>query len=139
MPTEAPSSEADEENSLWRPLHGPNDDWPLVVCDFSSIEERDMILNDDLHRDRAVENTLLHSNEKHRWHYIGGQAIEDVLIFRIIDSTGRRARKCFNQTRWFLSRCLSSGAYELTHAITRGFPLRCQQPVCATRSAQDEH
>ncbi len=102
MATIPPNSEADEEHSLWRPLHGPNDDWPLVVCDFSSIEEQDMILNDDLHRDRAVENTLLHSNEKHRWHYIGGQAIEDVLVFRVIDSTGKRARKCSQTPLFFV-------------------------------------
>jgi len=54
-----------------------------------------MILNDDLHRDRAMENTLLHPNDKHRWYHIGGQTIEDVLVFRIIDSTGKRARGCF--------------------------------------------
>jgi hypothetical protein len=65
------------------------------VCDFSSVEEKDMILNDDLHRDRAMENTLLHPNDKHRWYHIGGQTIEDVLVFRIIDSTGKRARGCF--------------------------------------------
>jgi hypothetical protein len=33
----------DSEDSLWRPLHGPNDDWSLPVCDFSSVDE-DMTL-----------------------------------------------------------------------------------------------
>ncbi|KAF5000630.1 hypothetical protein FDECE_11167 [Fusarium decemcellulare] len=78
--------------NLWRPLHGPNDDWPLCLCDYTSIEEGDIILNDDLHRDRAVENCLLHANEKHRWYYVAGQTIEDVLVFRTVDSTGKRAR-----------------------------------------------
>lgn len=55
-----------------------------------------MILNDDLHRDRAGENTLLHPNERHRWHYISSQTIEDVLVFRTIDSTGKRASECFH-------------------------------------------
>ncbi|RSL84310.1 hypothetical protein CEP51_004009 [Fusarium floridanum] len=78
--------------NLWRPLYGPNDDWPLAVCDYTSVEDGDIILNDDLHRDRAVENCLLHPNAAHRWHYIAGQTPEDVLVFRTVDSRGKRAR-----------------------------------------------
>ncbi|KAK4643020.1 hypothetical protein QC761_402305 [Podospora bellae-mahoneyi] len=78
--------------NLWRPLHGPNFDWPLTLLDFASVEPDDMILNDDLHRDRAMENTLLHFNEKHRWYFVNGQTVDDVLVFRIVDSTGKRAR-----------------------------------------------
>ncbi|CAP61657.1 uncharacterized protein PODANS_4_2305 [Podospora anserina S mat+] len=81
------------QKSLWRPLHGPNFDWPLTLLDFASVEPDDMILNDDLHRDRAMENTLLHFNEKHRWYFVNGQTVDDVLVFRIVDSTGKRASK----------------------------------------------
>ncbi|KAJ8132118.1 hypothetical protein O1611_g1507 [Lasiodiplodia mahajangana] len=76
--------------NLWRPLNSPNDDWPLAIADFTSIHEGDVILNDDLHRDRAVENSLLHFNPGHRWYYLPSQTIEDILVFRTVDSTGKR-------------------------------------------------
>ena len=79
--------------SLWRPLYGPNDDWPLSVCDFTSIEGDDILNTDNVHPDRAVENSLLHRNDAHRWYYVAGQRVEDLIVFRIVDSTGKRARK----------------------------------------------
>ncbi|KAK3379094.1 putative CmcJ-like methyltransferase [Lasiosphaeria ovina] len=81
--------------NVWRPLTGPNDDWPLAVCDWRSVQEDDIILNDDLHRTRLGENSLLHPNPAHKWYYLSSQMPEDVFIFRNTDSTGKRAR-CFH-------------------------------------------
>lgn len=72
---------------------GPNDDWPLAVCDYMSIDPKnDIISADRLHKDRIGENQLLFPSEKHRWYYVEGQQTCDLLVFRNIDSTGRRAR-----------------------------------------------
>ncbi|PVH81087.1 hypothetical protein DL98DRAFT_571444 [Cadophora sp. DSE1049] len=77
--------------NIWRPLSGPNNDWPLALCDFTSIDcQNDIALADILHRDRIGENQLLYHNSKHRWYYIPGQQPEDLLIFRNADSTGRK-------------------------------------------------
>lgn len=63
------------------------------MCDYESIEENDIINNDDIHRDRVGENSLLHYSPKHRWYYICQQTPEDVFVFRNTDSTGHRASK----------------------------------------------
>ncbi|KAF2259242.1 putative CmcJ-like methyltransferase [Lojkania enalia] len=79
--------------NVWRPLVGPNDDWPLAICDFTSIDlEKDVAISDRLHADRVGENLLLHPNKGHRWYYIPGQQPENLLVFRNVDSTNRRAR-----------------------------------------------
>jgi hypothetical protein len=83
-------------DSVWRPLLGPNDDWPLAVCDYTSIDpQNDIISADRLHKDRVGENQLLFPSKKHRWYYIEGQQTCDLLVFRNIDSTGRRASKFY--------------------------------------------
>lgn len=79
--------------NVWRPLTGPNDDWPLAVCDYISIDlENDIRSADRVNVDRIGENQLLHPNKKHRWYYIKGQQPDNLFVFRNIDSTGKRAR-----------------------------------------------
>lgn len=80
--------------SVWRPLLGPNDDWPLALCDWTTIDpETDIRLNDALRRDRIDENSLLHFNEAHKWYYIKNQTPEDLIVFRNADSQGKRSRE----------------------------------------------
>jgi hypothetical protein len=78
--------------NIWHPLVGPNDDWPLALCDYTSIDDADIIDNDDLHTDRANENSLLHAGQRHRWYCLAKHQPEDVLVFRNIDARGKRAR-----------------------------------------------
>ncbi|KAI9684530.1 MAG: hypothetical protein M1822_005618 [Bathelium mastoideum] len=79
--------------NVWRPIVGPNDDWPLAICDYTSIDpENDVAVSDLLHPDRIGENQLLHPNKQHRWYYIEGQQTDDLLVFRNVDSTGKRAK-----------------------------------------------
>jgi len=43
--------------NVWRPLLGPNDDWPLALCDYTSIDsEHDIAIADLLHVSRIGEN-----------------------------------------------------------------------------------
>ena len=85
---------ANDHVSVWRPLVGPNNDWPLALCDFTSVDvENDIVPSDLLHNDREAENVLLHPNSKHRWYYLQNQQIDELLVFRNIDSTGKRASK----------------------------------------------
>jgi len=73
-------------------LKGPNDDWPLAVCDFTSIAlDQDLTSNDALHQKRVGENWLLHSNPAHKWYYMSAQDVDDILVFRNTDSEGLRS------------------------------------------------
>lgn len=85
---------AHEWFSVWRPLIGPNNDWPLALCDWTTInQETDIVLNDAIRRDRIDENSLLHFNEGHAWYYMKNQTADDLLVFRNADLSGKRARK----------------------------------------------
>ncbi|KAK2601552.1 hypothetical protein QQS21_004870 [Conoideocrella luteorostrata] len=80
--------------NVWRVLIGPNDDWPLAVCDFQSVDiKRDVLRNDCLHQTRVGENWLLMGHESHRWFYLSHQQPNDLIVFRNTDSEGMRASK----------------------------------------------
>lgn len=78
--------------SVWRVLKGPNDDWPLALCDFQTVNfSQDVMHNDCLHQTRVGENWLLQANETHQWYYLSAQEESDLIVFRNTDSKGRRA------------------------------------------------
>lgn len=80
--------------SVWKILAGPNDDWPLAVCDYLSIDwQRDTTANDALHLQRVGENWLLHHNENQRWYYLSRMETDDLIVFRNTDSKGQRSCK----------------------------------------------
>ncbi|KAI7288788.1 hypothetical protein KC343_g1093 [Hortaea werneckii] len=77
--------------NVWKPLIGPNDDWPLALCDYASIQSSDVAKADVLHTDRTTENKLLQFSDGHRWHYVEHQRTTDLIVFRNADSTDSRA------------------------------------------------
>ncbi|KAH0556663.1 hypothetical protein GP486_005535 [Trichoglossum hirsutum] len=81
-------------DDVWRPLTGPTDDWPLALCDYTTIDiEEDIRLNDAIRRDLVGEGSLLHYNKAHRWYYFKDQGVNDLLVFRNSDPHGKRARE----------------------------------------------
>lgn len=80
--------------SVWRPLKEPSDDWPLAMCDYTTIDkENDILLNDAIRRDRVEEICVLHHNEAHKWYYLKDQGVDDLMVFRNADSHGEKPRK----------------------------------------------
>lgn len=81
-------------HSIWRVLKGPNDDWPLAVCDGNTVDNNnDCVVNDALYLDGVRENWLMQGSSNHHWYYMSGQEIEDVIVFRNTDSLGKRTRE----------------------------------------------
>jgi hypothetical protein len=71
------------EYSVWRVLKGPNNDWPLALLDYETINfENDPILNDIVYENSCGENELIMANDKHRWYYLSDQSTDDLIIFR---------------------------------------------------------
>ena len=91
--------------SIWRLLRGPNNDWPLALCDYRTVNpERDSLRNDIFFREEAGENMLLKYNNTHQWYYMSDQDVDDVIVFRNaeIDSPNSARRL----TPLFVSFCI---------------------------------
>lgn len=83
---------------MWRVLKGPNNDWPLALCDFSLINnEEDVTTNDVLHYTRVGENSLLHYSDVHRWYFLSDMREDDLIVLRNVDSEGVMPREWMQQ------------------------------------------
>ncbi|KAI0878290.1 hypothetical protein GGS24DRAFT_497109 [Hypoxylon argillaceum] len=75
--------------NTWRPLRGPLRDWPLALCDPSTVDPKnDFIATDNIIKGEYAENIGLHHAEKQRWYYLRDQLAEELLVFRQADSDG---------------------------------------------------
>jgi len=73
---------------VWRVTQGPNDDWPLAICDYSTIDLNDLESTDVIHKERIGESLRLYHNRSQRWYYLSDQNTDEVTIFRNTDSRG---------------------------------------------------
>ena len=69
-------------NSVWKPLQGPLHDWPLCVCDSSTVDTADLVPSDQVFPRHAVENIQAHFNQNQKWYYLSGQTAEELWIFQ---------------------------------------------------------
>lgn len=88
-------------SNVWRVLKGPNNDWPLALCDYQTIDSvTDVLPNDVLYRAYVGENDLLQKDSRHAWYYLSDQTVEDLIVFRNTDSKGMRPRKIDTNFKW---------------------------------------
>lgn len=86
--------------SVWKPLQGPVTDWPLAVCDVSSVDrERDYVASDVVARPGFTENLQVYYNVSHKWFYLSKQLASEVIVFRQADTRpefaiGRKIASC---------------------------------------------
>lgn len=73
--------------TIWKPLRGPLYDWPLALCDGSSVDaEKDLEPQDIVDRDEVLENVHVYHRPHHRWHYLSEQQDSELLVFRQADT-----------------------------------------------------
>ena len=78
---------ADTQSSVWHPLQGPLVDWPLALCDASTVDfANDTMAGDVVDRDAIFENTQVHFNPRQKWFYLSNQLPSEMLIFKNADS-----------------------------------------------------
>ncbi len=74
-------------NRAWRPLRGPVVDWPLAVCDSTSVDkESDLVETDNVWSYGVSETYNVTHNPKHRFYFLSQQTIEDVILFKGFDN-----------------------------------------------------
>jgi len=72
--------------NIWKPLRGPLTDWPLALCDTTTVEEQDYIDADAVARLGFTENRQVYYNPKHVWYYLSKQLPSELLVFRQADT-----------------------------------------------------
>ncbi|KAI0183517.1 hypothetical protein EV127DRAFT_19631 [Xylaria flabelliformis] len=72
---------------VWRPLRGPVVDWPLGVCDSTSVDSNhDLVATDNVWSYTVAESYNVFYNSRHSWYYVSNQTSEDVLLFKGFDN-----------------------------------------------------
>jgi len=73
--------------SLWKPIKGPLNDWPLSLCDARTVDWRkDIVPGDVVFDDFVTENIKVYHDPAHKWYYLPDQQISEALIFKSSDS-----------------------------------------------------
>lgn len=80
---------ADFNYSVWAPIRGPVQDWPLALCDASSLNPQALHAGDVVFQDFQIENLLLEHHPEHRWYYASEQMPTQAWVFLQGDSRGR--------------------------------------------------
>ena len=74
-------------NSVWRPLFGPLQDWPLGLCDYSSIDpQRDLIPSDNIYTHLVTETYNVYHHKSHRWYFLGDMKPNELFVFKSFDT-----------------------------------------------------
>ncbi|TIX48801.1 CmcJ/NvfI family oxidoreductase [Alteraurantiacibacter aquimixticola] len=84
--------------NVWRVLSDPPQDVPLGLCDYSSLEEGDLLDCDaifdplDGSPEWGFPNYLLAHNPAHRWYYYANMTPAEALVFKTSESDPARAQ-----------------------------------------------
>jgi hypothetical protein len=68
---------------VWKPLKGPLKDWPLTVCDATTVNsEKDLVASDQVFPRHVVENIQVHFNPEQKWYYLRDQWPDELWVFK---------------------------------------------------------
>ncbi|KAJ4402240.1 hypothetical protein N0V85_005350 [Neurospora sp. IMI 360204] len=73
--------------SIWKPIRGPLNDWPLGLCDGRTLDfEKDTVSSDVVFDDFVTENLQIYHNPAFEWYYLPDHNTWEALIFKSADS-----------------------------------------------------
>lgn len=76
-------------DSAWKPLQLPVRDWPLAICDATTIDrDTDLIQTDIIYPKYLAENYMGHHNPKQKWYWLQDHQPDEILVFKAFDSDG---------------------------------------------------
>ncbi len=70
------------------------EDFPLAVCDGSSVPPESLVAVDHVTRGYIGESYYLLYHASHRWYYLDKQTKDEVLLFKTFDSLHSAKAKC---------------------------------------------
>jgi hypothetical protein len=72
--------------NLWRPIRGPVRDFPLAICDASTVGIDDLVAAEHIYRHRVGETYQVLYNPAHRWFYVPEMRTDEALLLKCFDS-----------------------------------------------------
>lgn len=75
-------------------------DWPLALCDASTVNQDDLLPGDVVYRDYAVENMQVHYSPGQKWYYIRDQEPTEAWVFVQSSSMKANAGTCFENAKY---------------------------------------
>jgi hypothetical protein len=72
--------------NLWRPIRGPVQDFPLAICDASTVPFGDLVAAEHIYRHRVGETYQVLYNPAHRWFYVPEMQTNEALLLKCFDS-----------------------------------------------------
>lgn len=74
--------------NTWRVISPPPQDFPLAVCDSSSVPDADIVVYDhtDAESDFTWKTGTPHYSPLHRWYYFPDMTPDELLLFKFYDS-----------------------------------------------------
>ncbi|KAF7504096.1 hypothetical protein GJ744_002861 [Endocarpon pusillum] len=72
--------------NVWRPLIDCVEDWPLAVCDGTTVEASDLVEADHVRRQYTGSTLYVRFNPRQEFYHMSKQRRNEVLIFKNFDS-----------------------------------------------------
>lgn len=70
------------------------EDWPLAVCDGSTVDHQDLVEADHIRRHYMGSTMYLKHNAQQKFYFMSKQTKDEVLIFKNFDSERGAAATC---------------------------------------------
>lgn len=72
---------------MWKPLKGPLNDWPLALCDVSTLDpQADLEPADLLYPDMATENFQVYHRPNYEWYFLAPHDVSEAIVFLQADN-----------------------------------------------------
>jgi len=78
--------------NVWRAISGPEQDVPLALCDFRTVSEEDLVGADVVFPHYCDEGYEVRYNPEHRWFYKRAMSVDEVVMFKLWDSSDEEAK-----------------------------------------------
>lgn len=72
--------------NIWRPIREPVETAPLAICEWGTIEEKDLVAAERRYQDRIGGVYHLVHNPNQRWCYFSDMTREEILLLKCYDS-----------------------------------------------------
>ncbi|KAI8626761.1 putative 7 alpha-cephem-methoxylase [Xylariaceae sp. FL1651] len=84
--------------NVWRPLLNTIENFPLAVCDGSTLSTDRLLAVDHVRKYYVGESLYPMASAEYRWYYLGQQTKDEVLLFKTFDSSELVPAKCCPHT-----------------------------------------